>query len=221
MKYLFLLLSINVCFAKPQISIGVFQAKPFAYSEGEHAKGIVPDFLNKMLSSEFDIKFKVLPYIRAIDAIKSDRVDMIIMYPNDKIKDGVLKGCLTLGNDNLIVTNKTKKNDNTLALIRGANYGVEISKEFKRVGVVDYEQSFKLIKAQRVSNIMISSAAWHFYKSQLNSKNYNVTVVNFVQNMLYFRKNFDKNLKEKICKLNNRILKKYPTKKFDDFMQDL
>ena len=208
---------------KAEIKIGVFKAKPFAYEKSGKAAGIATEFLQKMLGTDYEIKFQVLPYLRAIKVIDAGDVDLVIMYPNKLIDNHAKRSCLTLGNDNLLVSYSMVKDpkNKAIAVIRGANYGINLDEYTNQVGVVDYEQSIKLLQSKRVSSMFISSAAWEYYKGELKEENFKIKKLNFVQNMIYFKKDTSQKLIDNVCRLNLSILKKYPTKKFDEFLREL
>jgi polar amino acid transport system substrate-binding protein len=213
---------------KKKLTIGLFDAAPFAFKLNNKIKGITKDLADQLFLKDFDIKYVVYPYSRIIESIRLGTIDLTIMYPNPKILSGSKQIAMTLGNDNILVSLKSAGilnlediDGRKIGAIQGANYGVEFEKiSLKRLNVLNYKQAMKLLRSQRVDGIIISSAAWKYYLKQmkLNQINYNQVFINFKQNSIFVRKGLSEEHIIKIKSLNSELLKRFPAKKLDSLL---
>ena len=216
---------------KKKLTIGLFDAAPFAFKLNNKIKGITKDLADQLFLKDFDIKYVVYPYSRIIESIRLGTIDLTIMYPNPKILSGSKQIAMTLGNDNILISLKSAGIINLediagkkIGAIQGANYGVEFEKiNLKRHNILNYKQSVKLLRSKRskrVDGVIISSAAWKYYLKQmkLNQSEYNQVFINFKQNSIFVRKGLSEDYIIKIESLNNALLKKFPSKKLDSLL---
>lgn len=230
MKYLivFFFFLCEISFAKEKITVGLFEGKPFAYTEEGQVKGITKKLADAILSDSFVIKYVVFPYARVFKELKKGGVDITIMYPNSKIEKNSQRLTGTLGNDNLLISIKDKKieklkmiENKRVAVIRSANYGNEFSSiHFNPIEVGNYRQSIRLVLDRRVDAMAISSSAWTFYVKEmgLNEGRFNVIKFNFTQNYIFGRYGLSQEIKDTIVRENEKLLRKYPKKRLDKLL---
>lgn len=224
----FLFYSSSIAVEKPVLHIGLFESKPFAFTSANQVQGITKNLAVEIFSKDFNIKFVTMPYTRIIEFINNGRIDLTIMYPNSKIQGGSIEIGSTLGNDNIILSPKNRPlvnaqelKEKKIALIRGANYGKEFENiPFEKLNVSNYDQSIKLLINKRVDGILISSAAWLYYKNDLglNANEFEISKINFKQNSIFVRKDLPEQTINKIKELNKIVLEKYPDKRLDKLL---
>ncbi|OIQ16170.1 MAG: hypothetical protein BM556_16050 [Bacteriovorax sp. MedPE-SWde] len=229
--YLFL---ISLSVSATNLEIGVFELSPYVYKTEKGLSGALIKFLKKVeKSSNLTFSYKVLPYPRLLEDIKRDKVDIAIFYPNFKARTNRLKYIKTLGNQNYIISKrysafrKLKSHNNTLGIIRGANYGdlIDSHDSSKKIKLKSYEQGIKLLSADRLDYLTIPSTV--FYKLCDNKKKCNsfelrsVRHVNEKFNWIHASpKMLDK--KEKLLlefkKAHNLVIRKFGYKFLHEFL---
>lgn len=202
------------------LKIGLFELYPYVYNTKKGPQGVIINFLNQ-IQKESEIKFvyHVTPYPRLIKSIKTDHVDVGILYPNSKAGIDRYKEFPTLGNQNYLVSFKHKvfnKKDKTkkIGVIRGASYCpyVDGYPEKMKIKLKSYEQGLKMVGAGRLDYLMIPSTVLYSLcsedmcgKTKLNL----IHSMNTKNNWIHASSHTSKRKVELFKQAHDKVLKKH------------
>jgi len=157
------------CYANESlISSNHPQYPPISYSKGEISVGIGPDFISAIFSElDIDVKFEVLPWVRALHSCKNGKVDALNSAYMNKDRMTYMDYSIPYMKDQISIytmKNKTFSFDDRKDLIgkKGATLrGESFGKEFDIfIDILDIyrisnlEQAFNMLKLGRVDYVI-------------------------------------------------------------------
>ncbi len=222
MKYLLVIFASFQIFAQ-DITIGVFEIKPYLYKGADNQlHGVLVDFLKQIDEEAKGLNFvyKIFPYKRLLEELRSENVDVAIFYENNKAGTNKFKAFSTLGNINYVIgrdsfiKSEFRSNlDLRIGLIRSASYGPRVDSipRSQKLELKNYHQGIDLMKRGRSNYLVIPSTVLedYCYKNSCSHEVFKVRdKLNEKNNWFHITSKISKNLVSKIKEAHDRVIEK-------------